>query len=358
MKRNIIAVALVFAVLMSFAACKKLPQDSEFVYESQVYVVDDEGVTHNLKTEYNENGEEVYYYEDYNGNKVTVANKDVVVKTTKVRKTTAPAASDGNYELTPEEQSFLNVFNDPDAFENLADETLTQPELEISDELIPEEDFKEIEVEIDKDGNPKHKDVEKRFTDIIEGGKFTFDLVIKSVTPEDEVVIPMRLIRDGNKMYYEVAAPVSEQGSVKMALLFRDNTCYMIIPSMRAYMKSPVEDMDQILDVDINDLVGSETEDKSTYISSNEVEINGKKYICDIYESDETTVKYYYSDKEIKRIEMVSPDGKTEIVEFNEVSDKVDSSKLKVPSGYFDMTNLMKQDYSAFSGIVATTKKR
>ena len=75
MKRNIIAICLVFALLMSFAACKKLPQDNEFVIESQVYVVDDAGVTHNVQSEYDENGKQVFYYLDYNGNKVIVNNK-------------------------------------------------------------------------------------------------------------------------------------------------------------------------------------------------------------------------------------------------------------------------------------------
>ena len=117
MKRNIIAIGLVFAVLMSFASCKKLPQDNEFVVESQYYVVDDQGVKHELKTEPvtdpaddafiyidgdSENNQDsiggenkvtnkkpdktkkpgktevIYYYEDSNGNKVTVKHEDVV----------------------------------------------------------------------------------------------------------------------------------------------------------------------------------------------------------------------------------------------------------------------------------------
>ncbi len=365
MKRNIIAIGLVFAVLMSFASCKKLPQDSEFVYESQVYVVDDEGVTHELKTEPagNNNGgnngdkDVVYYYEDSNGNKVTVKHEDVIVATTKVRKTTTQAPVSGEQALTPEEESFLNAFNNPDALENLADESLTQPELEISDELIPEDDFEEIKVEVDNNGNPKHEEVEKRFTDIIEGGKFTFSMVIKSTDAEGvETIVPMSVVRDGKKMYYETAAPVSGQASMKMAMLLRDNNCYFIIPSMRAYMKMPVEDMDQIFSADVSDVIEPET--NGAYISSNEVEINGKKYICDVYDSNGSTVKYYYSDKEIKRLESTDPDGTVTIIEFNEISDKANASKLKVPSGYFDMTNLMKQDYAAFSGMAATTKKQ
>ncbi len=353
MKRNIIAIGLVFAVLASFASCKKLPQDNEFVIESQVYVVDDEGVTHNLKTEINEKGEEIFYYEDYNGNRVTVDNKDVLVETTKVRKTTAVYEG---VELTPEEESFLNTFNDPDTLDNLVEENLTQPELEISDEPIPEDNFEEIEVELDKDGNPKHDDIEKRYTDIVEGGKFTMDLVIKSNNNGQEMIIPMHIVRDGDKRYFETAMPVNGEGSMRMAFLLKDDTCYLIIPGMRAYMTVPAENLGELFNTDMTEITESDT--KAAYVSSSEVEFNGKKYICDVYESEGSTVKYYYSDNELKRMEAVDPSGNVSIMEFNEISDKVDSSKFRVPSGYMDMTKFVGQDFPILSGSVPTTVKQ
>lgn len=349
MKRNIIAICLVFALLMSFAACKRLPQDNEFVYESQVYVVDDEGVTHNVQSENDENGKQIYYYEDHNGNKVIVNNKDVVVESTKVRKTTAVYEG---VELTPEEQSFLNSYNDPDAFENLVDESLTEPELEIPD-AIPEEEFKEIEVEVDKNGNPKHDDIEKRYTDIIESGKFTMDMVLKTNSNGEEMTIPMKVIRDGEKMYFETAMPVNGEGSMRMAFLLRDNSCYFIVPGMRAYMKMPADDLGELFNTNITE--GFESDVNADYISSSEVDYNGKKYICDVYESEGSTIKYYYNDKEIKRMEATDPNGGITIMEFNEVSDKADASKFRVPSGYFDMTKLMGQDFSSITGGKATS---
>ena len=349
MKRSIIAICLVFALLMSFAACKRLPQDNEFVYESQVYVVDDEGVTHNVQSEYDENGKQIFYYEDYNGNKVIVNNKDVVVESTKVRKTTAVYEG---VELTPEEQSFLDIYNDPDAFENLVDESLTEPELEIPD-TIPEEEFKEIEVEIDNDGNPKHEDIEKRYTDIIESGKFTMDMVLKTNNNGEEMTIPMKVIRNGDKMYFETAMPVNGEGAMRMAFLLRDNSCYFIIPGMRAYMKMPADDLGELFNTNITE--GFESDVNAEYISSSEVDYNGKKYICDVYESEGSTMKYYYNDKELKRMEATDPNGGITIMEFNEVSDKADASKLKVPSGYLDMTKLMSQDFSSITGGKTTS---
>lgn len=386
MKRNIIAIGLVFAVLMSFASCKKLPQDNEFVIESQIYVVDDEGVTHELKTEpavdnnfaYIGSGDGqgasdsgnnnignkpnsgnktdkdvVYYYEDSQGNKVTVKHEDVVVATTKVRKTTTQAPS-FDQELTPEEESFLNSFNDPEVFENLVDESLTVPELEISDQIIPEDNFEKIEVEVDNSGNPKHEDIEQRYTDILESGKFTIDMVIKANNNGQETIVPMHVVRNGEKVYFETAMPVEGEGSMKMAFLLRDDTCYLIVPGMRAYMTMPADELGKIFDKDM-----IETDTEATYISSNEVEYNGKKYICDVYESEGSTVKYYYADNEIKRMEATDPEGNVTIMEFNQVSDKVDSSKLKVPSGYIDMTKFMGEDFMSLSGVApATTKKQ
>ena len=215
MKKNIIAIGLVFATLLTFASCKKLPQDNEFVYERHAYVVDDEGVTHNIKTEIDENGKEIYYYEDFSGNKVTVANKDVVVKTTKVRKTTSVYE---NQELTPEEQSLLDTFNDPEVFENLVDESLTQPEFEISDEPIPEENFEEIEVKVDNDGNPVHNDIEKTITDIIDDGKYTIDTVIKTTDVNgEEMILPLVFV-----------TPVALLGVVAVLVFYRKETTTLL----------------------------------------------------------------------------------------------------------------------------------
>ena len=375
MKRNIIAIGLVFALLMSFAACKKLPQDNDFVVESQVYVVDDEGVTHELKTEpvagnfgndnnYSDsdnkedkgnnkvnkpNKNVIYYYEDSSGNKVTVKHEDVVIETTKVRKPTTQAPISGSPELTPEEESFLNTFNDPEVLENLVDESITVPELE-NDQFIPENNFEKIEVEVDRDGNPQHDDIEKRYTDILESGKFTIDMVIKSNANGQDTVIPMHVVRDGEKMYFETAMPVDGSGSMKTAFLLRDKTCYLIIPGMRAYMTMPADELGKLFDTNM-----IENDAEAAYISSNEVEYNGKKYICDVYESEGSTVKYYYSGNEIKRMEAVDPNGNETIMEFNHVSDKVDNSKLKVPSGYIDMTKFIGQDFSSLSGVAPVT---
>lgn len=334
MKKSVIAIILVFAVLMGFASCKRLPEDTEgFVIESKAYYVDSEGVTRNVQSEVDENGDTVYYYIDGNGNRVTVKKKDVVVESTKIRETTEESLS-----LTPEEQSFFDIYNDPEAFDKLIDSSMTVPELDISDEVISEDNFDKIEVDLDSSGKPVHGDVEKTYEEILKSEKFTIDLVFKGIVNGVETTVPMKAVRDGDKVYIETALPVEEQGSLKCNIIMRDGKCYFIIPGMRAYMSAPAESLGEMFNSDL--ITGSEEEIQGDYVSSAEVEIDGKTYVCDIYEGNGATSKEYYLDGVLKRVEVIEGEN-ISIVQFNEVSDKVDSSLFKVPTNYMDMSRFM-----------------
>ena len=47
MKKNIVAIILVFSLLLSFAACRKLDSES-IIVQTKVYIVDEEGVTRDV----------------------------------------------------------------------------------------------------------------------------------------------------------------------------------------------------------------------------------------------------------------------------------------------------------------------
>ncbi len=334
MKKSITAIIMVFALLMSFAACQRLPEDTEgFVVESKAYYVDGEGVTRNVESETDEKGKTVYYYIDGNGNKVTVKKKEVVVESTKIRETEKESFS-----LTPEEQSFFDIYNNPEAFDQLIDSSMTVPELDLSDEAISEEKFEEIEVELDNSGKPVHENVEKTFEEILSGKKFTVDVVFKGIVNGTETTIPMKASRDGEKLYIETAIPVEGQGSLKCNIIMRDNQCYFVLPAMRAYMAAPVESMGEIFTEDF--FATAEQDSQSKYVSSAEVELEGKTYICDIYESNGTVTKEYYLNGDLKRLEVINGEDIT-ITQFNEVSDKVDKSVFKVPTHYMDISRMM-----------------
>ncbi len=333
MKKSITAIIMVFALLMSFASCKRLPEDTEgFVVESKAYYVDSEGVTRNVENEVDEKGKTVYYYIDDNGNKVTLKKKDVVVESTKIRE------EKESFSLTPEEQSFFDIYNNPEAFDQLIDSSVTAPELDLSDDAISEENFEKIEVELDNSGKPVHEDVEKTYEEILQGDKFTVDVVFKGIVNGTETTVPMKASRDGNKVYIETAIPVEGQGSLKCNIIMRDDKCYFVLPAMRAYMAAPAESMGEIFTEDFFATAEQETQGK--YVSSAEVVLEGKTYICDIYEADGVTSKEYYLDGNLKRVEVINGEDIT-IMQFNEVSDKVDKSLFKVPKNYMDMSRFM-----------------
>lgn len=327
MKKNILAIILVFSLLFSFAACRRLDSES-IIVESKAYIVDDEGVTRNI---YNEGSD--YFYYDADGNRIEADSKDVVVETVKI---TEPQS------LTPEAESFFAQFEGAESIEDMMEADETQPSLE-NDQLIPDDAFNEIDVEVDADGNPVHEEVELSYEEIISGDKFTMDVNMKTVVGETETVAPFKFMRNGDNLYFETAMPLKEGGgSTRLNFLLLDNTCYIIIPSMRAYMSIPKETVGETIPADAFENLG-DAED-GTYLQSYEVVSDGQTYICDVYESENATTKRYYLGNTLKRIETVSGND-TSIMEFNEVSTSVDESKFAVPKNYMDITTMMGDDF-------------
>ncbi|MBQ8014859.1 MAG: hypothetical protein IJ264_01580 [Clostridia bacterium] len=346
MKKNIIAIFLIFSMLMSFAACRKLDESGAFVIESKVFVVGDDGVEHNVQSAVNANGEEEFFYYDAFGNKVVVKEKDVVVKTTRVAATTQELPF--NYdELSPEEQSFVDSFNDPEAFDELIDSSIVEPELEFS-ELLPEDSFEEIEVEIGNDGKPVHDDIKQTYEELVKSNRFTMDFNIKGDMNGTDTVVPIVAMRDGDQVYFKVIMPVDNKGSMEFNCIIKNKQCYLIIPSMRAYLVVPAESMSEFIP---SDLI-TESENNMKYLYTAEVDYEGESYMCDVYEDAQggATVKYYYKDGELKRMENIVDETNSTIIEINEISSRVDSSKFKVPKNYIDMTKIMGSNFD-FSSL-------
>lgn len=328
MKRNIVAIILVFALLLSFAACRKIDSENILI-ETKAYIVDDEGVTRDI---YNVGSN--YYYYDADGNRKEANKKDVVVETNKVV-ITEPAS------LSPEAQSFMDSFGDVDSIEDMMEADATVPELE-NDKLIPDDAFNDIEVEVDADGKPVHEDIPVSFDELVASEKFTVEAKIKTTTDGLDYSAPMNIMRNGSNLYFETAVPLENGlGSTRVNILFLDDACYIIIPSMRAYMAIPKETAGDMIPSDaFSDLDNAEGE----YVSSSEVEHDGQTYVCDIFESEDGVVtKNFYQNGQLKRVETVSGTT-TSIMEFTELSTSVDESKFSVPKNYFDMSQ-MGSDY-------------
>lgn len=333
MKKNIISIILVFALLMSFAACQRFEGDYKF--DTKSYVVDSEGVTRTVETE-EKDGEKLHYYINDFGEKVYVNSNEVVVdKVTPTESTT----------LSPEMQSYLDTFNDPDAFENLIEEDDEVPELEFGDELIDDSNSTEVEVELGDDGKPSHSDATNNYAEIVKNQTFTLDFTISTEMDGQSMTIPITVIRDGQNMYFGGKMPVENKGSMRFSFIVKEDGCYMIVPAMRAYMTISKDYIGEMIPADI-----PVEEIDADYVGSSEVEIKGKTYICDTYEKDGTVTKQYFINDELKRIETVSGDDVV-IMELNSISKTADKSKFDLPKNYMDLTTVMGSEFDLMGSL-------
>ncbi len=291
--KNIVSIILVFALIACFAACKKLPEGS---YEADP--------TTNKYAELVGEGETV----------------------------------------SPELEDFLNSFDSTDPaeieqqFEQMLEEEIEVPDMEFGEDLIDDSNSSKVEVELDENGRPDHSGLDDNYTEIINGDKFTIDVVIKTKTGGEEIKLPIVAMRNGQQVYFEAVMPVEGKGSMRFNMLLADDgNCYIIFPAMRAYMTMPGE---AVGDIFPNDIITEDTAASGTYIETREVKVDGKTYTCDVYEDGDIEIKYYYDADQLRRVETVSGEDVT-IMEINEISDKCDTSKFKLPKNYFDLTTVM-----------------
>lgn len=331
MKKSILAIVLVFSTLLCMASCHKLDSEN-IIVESRAYIVDDEGVTRNV---YNVNDN--FYYYDANGNRKEASSDSVVIETNTYVATTV--------KLSPEQESFIAQF-DGDSLEDMMEADQTQVNLD-NDLLIPDDAFSDAKVDVDENGNPIHGDSELSYEEILEGKTFTMDVKMKTVVGGTETVAPLMFVRDGENLYFETALPLKDGvGTTRLNFLLLNGDCYIIIPSMRAYMKIPKESVGQTIPVEAFEAFDGDT---GKYTQSYTVDIDGKEYLCDVYENEEETItKRYYLDGQLKRIETVHGEDMS-IMEFNQVSSTVDKSKFAEPKNYFDMTSLMGENFNMSS---------
>lgn len=308
MRKNIISIMLILALLAGFASCKKI--DGVYIEEETTNSFAD-----------NASGEEAT--------------------------------------VSPELEEFLNSFDtsDPEEiekqFEQMLESEPVDVELEFGDELIDDSNSTKVEVDLKEDGKPDHGDLKDDYFDIISGETFTLDLVISQKTGEEEMEASVMATRDGEKLYMEMALPYEDKGTMKIGVLNTGNgDLYFILPAMRAYMLMTKEELGDIPFGEMLEEELSSGEVTSTYIESREVVYNGKTYMCDVYEDGDVTTKCYYNDKELKRIETVDADNNTTILEINTMSDKADNSKFKAPKGYLDLTPMLTSG-EALSGMVS-----
>lgn len=292
--KNFVALALVFAVLFSFCACRKLDGNIEIEGGS-----DDIG-----------------------------DNSDV--ETT----------------LSKEMQEFIDSITDP----NNEDKYYVKNDavLSISDEPIDDSKLVEVEVKTDEEGKPIHGESQTLFEKLEQSDRYTMRMTIKNETAEGEsTTVDVTMMKDGDNSYIETKLPVSDGSVLPASILVKDGKCVIYMSSLRAYMNVPQETYEEMT----NEMKLATTQESTAeYIKSYTYDINGTTYAVDEYLDDSQIVRYMFLNDEIKRIEISDEEGNKTIMEYTEMSDTVDQSKFTVPKGYMDMTALMNS--SEFGGIL------
>ncbi len=383
--RSIIAVILVFCCVIGFTACRKIESNGEFEKVSEVYVVGEDGEEHTLAAAINQDtGETEYYYEDNDGAIITVkakegtfgktqfyvtddAGKEVTVKAKVEEKTvvarTRRSENTSEYQdvsLTPEQESFLQNFENADP-EQYLDKNAETATLAMGDDVHDMDKLSTSVIYI-QGGNSSSSDNNQQqgnknqqfFNQLSKKSEYTLKFTMRSETDGQVTTMPVTIVKKGNNMYMEMSMPVDSsgngksEGSMTVKVYIKNGKCRAYLPNIKAYFELPDDSYKEMME---EVALGMESTDQTGYQGTVKAILNGKSYDVDIYENNGNTVYYYYSGSTPKRIESTAKDGSSSILEYTQISYTADDKYFTEPIGYFPMTDLMKADSSIFPGL-------
>ena len=383
--KNTTAVILVFACIFGFTACRKIEADGDFEKVSEVFVVGEDGEEHTLAaTVNNDTGETEYFYEDNEGNVVTVkakegtfgktefyvtdsAGKEVTVKArveestvARTRRSEGTSAAYEDVSLTPEQESFLANFENQNP-EDYLDQNAETATLAMGNEVHNLEKMSTSVYYVPGDASSSSGSDEnlsknqKFFNQLAKKNAYTLKFTMRSDTGDSVTTMPVTIAKSGNNMYMEMSMPVDaensgkSQGSMTVKLYIKDGKCRAYLPNIKAYFELPDESYKEMM----NEVaLGMQSTDQTGYQGSVTAVLQGKSYDVDIYNENGNTVYYYYNGATPKRIESVSDDGASSILEYTQIVYSADASYFKEPVGYLNMTNMLSGDMSGvFPGI-------
>ena len=173
----------------------------------------------------------------------------------------------------------------------------------------------------------------KQYHQAISNGTFLMETTMED--PDLGSTPVVMALKNGNT-YVETS--MSAEGitlEAKVIYIKSTNTTYLIIDNWKKYTKLP-EDL--IGDADSFDMAGtlqeSYSEEDLSNVKVSEVELGGKKVILESYNSDGTTVNYYFDGDKLIRRDDVYSDGTVSSTVFTKFTTNVPDSYFEIPSGY------------------------
>jgi len=149
------------------------------------------------------------------------------------------------------------------------------------------------------------------------------------------VNMPLTMVKSGKKAYMSMKAPLGNGVAMTMSFISDGQKFYMVFPEARMYLSLDASEAG-----DVNEAMGSLSAidfEGMEYVKTSEVKADGKKYICEEYKSNDSTIKCYFYGDELVKMEILSSEGVL-VCDDIKFSSKVDESLFKVPAGYTDIS--------------------
>lgn len=149
------------------------------------------------------------------------------------------------------------------------------------------------------------------------------------------VNVPLTMVKSGKKVYMSMKAPLGNGVAMTMSFISDGQKFYMVFPEARMYLALDASEAG-----DVNEAMGSLSAidfEGMEYVKTSEVKADGKKYICEEYKSNDSTIKCYFYGDELVKMEILSSEGVL-VCDDIKFSSKVDESLFKVPAGYTDIS--------------------
>lgn len=162
------------------------------------------------------------------------------------------------------------------------------------------------------------------------------------------VNMPLTMVKSGKKAYMSMKAPLGNGVAMTMSFISDGQKFYMVFPEARMYLALDASEAG-----DVNEAMGSLSAidfEGMEYVKTSEVKADGKKYICEEYKSNDSTIKCYFYGDELVKMEILSSEGVL-VCDDIKFSSKVDESLFKVPAGYTDISAAYGTG-SGFPGLV------
>lgn len=149
------------------------------------------------------------------------------------------------------------------------------------------------------------------------------------------VNMPLTMVKSGKKAYMSMKAPLGNGVAMTMSFISDGQKFYMVFPEARMYLALDASEAG-----DVNEAMGSLSAidfEGMEYVKTSEVKADGKKYICEEYKSNDSTIKCYFYGDELVKMEILSSES-VFVCDDIKFSSKVDESLFKVPAGYTDIS--------------------